>query len=83
MHNLAFWNNAVELIDSLAGIDAGKREVCLDEVLNTFTEMYRGRFDPSEDFEEYVLVTLVDRFSRALPDPSGTAPLTFSDGIFR
>jgi hypothetical protein len=45
--------------------------------------MYRGRFDPSEDFEEYVLVTLVDRFGRALPDPSGTAPLTFSDVIFR
>lgn len=52
-------------------------------MLNTFTETYRGRFDPSEDFEEYVLVTLVDRFSRALPDPGGTAPLKFSDGIFR
>ncbi|WP_373080815.1 hypothetical protein [Zhongshania sp.] len=79
MHNLAFWNNAVELIDSLASIDAGKYDVCLDDVLTTFTETYRGRFDPSEHFEEYVLVTLVDRFSRALPEPSGTAPLKFSD----
>ncbi|MDF1691289.1 MAG: hypothetical protein P1U47_02870 [Zhongshania sp.] len=69
MRNLAFWNNAVELIDKLASIDTGKSELSIDDVLTTFNESYRGSFDPSDDFEEYILVTLVDRVSRILPSP--------------
>ncbi len=71
MHNLSFWNNAVDLIDRLAAIDSGSSDCDLDEVLNTFSETYRGLFDPDNDFEEYVLVALVDRVSRVLPAKVG------------
>lgn len=66
MHNLSFWNNAIEVIDKLAAIDTGKGDFSLEEVLNSFNETYRGLFDPSTDFEEYVLVALVDRVGRIL-----------------
>lgn len=66
MHNLRFWNNVVGLIDSLASIEYGVGDSCVEDVLNTFSEAYRGSLEPSDDFEEYVLVALISRVGRII-----------------
>ncbi|MBN50579.1 MAG: hypothetical protein CMN85_13685 [Spongiibacteraceae bacterium] len=73
MRNVLFWNSAIKLIDNLEAIDSGGSDFCLEDELNTFSEAYRGIFDPSNDFEEYVLATLLDRVSRILPVKEGEA----------
>lgn len=66
MHNLSFWNSAVDVIDALSSIEGGGNDLTPVEILESFIETYRGLFDPSNDFEEYVLVSLVDRVNRHL-----------------
>jgi hypothetical protein len=74
MHNLRFWNNVVGLIDSLASIESGVGDSCVEDVLNTFSEAYRGSFEPNDDFEEYVLVALIGRVGRIISAQNSELP---------
>lgn len=56
MENISFWSSAVDLIDDLIQESREGDLLSAEQQIASFTEIHRDRFDPAEDFKEYVLV---------------------------
>ena len=64
MNNLKFWNQAIDLIEDLATRSAEDKVTSNAQKIASFVEINQHRFDPADDFQEYVLV----RFARAVTE---------------
>lgn len=74
--NNVFWNQMLMRSDSIMDIDPNAPDA-LEQVraqLNTIAEQFGRVFDPADQFEEYVAVTLCQALQRALT-PKIAAPV--------
>lgn len=64
MNNLKFWSQAIDLIEELANRGAEEKVTSNAQKIASFVEINQDRFDPADDFQEYVLV----RFARVVTE---------------
>ncbi len=66
--NNQFWNQLFTMASSVGQADETKESALarLEEQLETIEVMYRGSFDPADNFEEYVAVALCNAVNKAI-----------------
>lgn len=64
MDNLSFWSSAVDLIDELTQESFEGDVISAEQRIASFVEVHRDRFDPAEDFKEYVMVKFARLIAR-------------------